>query len=110
MFLPAFQELYLSGGRLEDIRNYSFTRRDSIEIASHRYFRKAIAENEYNRDHQDLIRDRIIRFPYADSAMVNQTADPSEDFSYLYMYRIPVREGMKKLHITLRGKRARYGP
>lgn len=98
-----FQELYLSGGRLEDIRNYSFTRRDSIEIASHRYFRKAIAENEYNRDHQDLIRDRIIRFPYADSAMVNQTADPSEDFSYLYMYRIPVREGMKKLHITLRG-------
>lgn len=44
-----FQELYLSGGRLEDIRNYSFTRQDSIEIASHRYFRKAIAENEYNR-------------------------------------------------------------
>ncbi|MCE8626447.1 hypothetical protein K0F10_18040 [Bacteroides fragilis] len=98
-----FQELWLSGGRLEDIRNYSFTRQDSVEIASHRYFRRAIAENEYNRDHQDLIRDRIIRFPYADSAMVNQTANPSEDFSYLYTYRIPVCEGMKKLHITLRG-------
>ena len=98
-----FQELWLFGGRLEDIRNYSFTRQDSVEITSHRYFRRAIAENEYNRDHQDLIRDRIIRFRYADSAMVNQTANPSEDFSYLYTYRIPVREGMKKLHITLRG-------
>lgn len=99
-----FRELYLSGGRLEDIRNYSFTRQDSIEIASHRYFRKAIARNEYNRDYQDLIRDRIIRFPYAYNAKVNQTANPSEDFSYLYMHRIPVREGMKKLRITLLGK------
>lgn len=98
-----FQALYLSKGRIEDIHNYSLTPKDSVEIASHRYFQRAIAENEYNDKNRDLMRDRIIRFPYVDTAKVNLTADPSQDFSYLYMHQLPAHEGMKKMRITLRG-------
>lgn len=103
--VPArYQALYLSGGRLEDIRNYNLTPKDSAEIASLRYFKRAIAENEYNSNNRDLIRDRIIRLPYADSAKIDQVANPLEDFAYLYKYDVPVKDGMKKLNITLHGK------
>ena len=54
-----------------------------------------------NSRNRDVIRERMIPFPYIDSAMVRQTAVPGKDYIYSYVYSLPVKEGMKKLRLHL---------
>ncbi|WP_373735919.1 tetratricopeptide repeat protein [Bacteroides heparinolyticus] len=96
-----YRALYVSGRTMSDIRNHTLSAADSAEISSHRYFFDHIAENEMNDRNRDLIRNRIIPFPYIDSVMNRQTALPGEDYVYNYVYTLPVTEGMKKLHLRL---------
>lgn len=96
-----YQDLYSGGRSLSDIRNYVLSSSDSTEISRHRYFFDRIAENEMNNRNRDQIRERMIPFPYIDSAMVRQTAVPGEDYIYNYVYSLPVKEGMKKLRLHL---------
>lgn len=100
--VPArYQDLYSGGRSLSDIRNYVLSASDSTEISRHRYFFDRIAENEMNNRNRDLIRERMIPFPYIDSVMVRRTAVPGEDYIYSYTYSLPVKEGMKKLRLRL---------
>jgi hypothetical protein len=99
-----FRQLWSSNSRIEDIRNYNFTSRDSMEITSNRFFRKEIAANEYNRDNADLIRSHMIRFPKRDSVTIVGRPDSVSDFSHLYMQKIRVKEGVRKIRLTLRGQ------
>ena len=96
-----YQDLYSGGRSLSDIRNYVLSSSDSTDISRHRYFFGRIAENEMNSRNRDVIRERMIPFPYIDSAMVRQTAVPGKDYIYSYVYSLPVKEGMKKLRLHL---------
>ncbi|MGI6864312.1 hypothetical protein ACMY0W_12745, partial [Bacteroides sp. KG69] len=66
-----YRFLYVSGRTMSDIRNHTLSAADSAEISSHRYFFDRIAENEMNDRNRDLIRGRMIPFPYIDSAIVS---------------------------------------
>lgn len=100
--VPAkYRELYTTGRKLSDIQNHAVTAADSVEISRHRYFFDRIAENEMNDRNRELIRSRMIPYPYLDSVMVQQTPTPGKDYVYKYAYSVPVTDGMKKLHLRL---------
>lgn len=96
-----YRFLYVSGRTMSDIRNHTLSAADSVEISSHRYFFDRIAENEMNDRNRDLIRGRMIPFPYIDSAIVSGPVVPGEDYVYSYVHTLPVTEGMKKLRLRL---------
>lgn len=96
-----YRDLYLSGRRIYDIHNNVLTAEDSMEISSNRYFFERIAENEMNDRNRDLVRERMIPYPYIDSVMVHETMPNGEDYVYSYVYTMPVAEGMKKLRVRL---------
>lgn len=96
-----YKDLYLSGRTIYDIHNNVLTAEDSIEISSNRYFFGRIAENEMNDRNRDLIRERMIPYPYIDSVKVRETLPTGKDYVYNYVYTMPVVDGMKKLRVHL---------
>ncbi|MGL4851239.1 MAG: hypothetical protein ACRC3Z_01110 [Phocaeicola sp.] len=99
-----YKQLWLSGSKIDDIKNYSFTPKDSIEISTNRFYRKDIVENEYKRDNLNLYRADMIRFPQHSKEIIIEKPTSDTDLSYVYIQNIKVKEGVNKLKLTLKGK------
>ncbi|MGL5689765.1 MAG: hypothetical protein ACRDD8_03000 [Bacteroidales bacterium] len=94
----AYYENDLSTMNLEN-RTLSYA--DSVQIALNRFKWNEIAINEYNKENADLIKKSMITLPDADSSIMTITANPDNDFKFMYHHRIPLIEGLRKFDICL---------
>ncbi|MGL4806841.1 MAG: hypothetical protein ACRC26_10900, partial [Bacteroidales bacterium] len=94
----AYYENDLSTMNLEN-RTLSYA--DSVQIALNRFKWDEIAINEYNKENADLIKKSMITLPDADSSIMTITANPDNDFKFMYHHRIPLIEGLRKFDICL---------
>ncbi|NCC09401.1 MAG: hypothetical protein EOM31_02675 [Bacteroidia bacterium] len=99
-----YRKLYTSGQTLEDIVNPAMTDQDSIDIAKHRYFYGKIAENETKKRRQKEIFGKMVPYPYEETMQLDSIVTTDSDFVYYYKHVQPVLQGMKSLHLTMKGR------
>lgn len=96
-----FRTFYANNSSTLDMSNRTLTFSDSAEIAQNRLKWNLIAQNEYNKENIETIKQTIITLPYSDSAIFVTTPNPDTDFKYMYNYRLPLKEGIRKLSVYL---------
>lgn len=96
-----YRKYYLNEVSTMNMDNQTLSYADSVGIALNRFKWDKIAVNEYNKENADLIKQGLITLPYADSSIITMTVNANEDFKYMYHYRIPLIEGLRKFDVCL---------
>ena len=91
-----YRNIYLRGLTIDSLENKSLTERDSLELSRHTYDFRAIARNENKKQNQDAYRRHMVSFPLIDSAHLEQTINPNQEFVYLYSRDIDVTPQIQK--------------
>lgn len=96
-----YRPYYLNDISTMNMNNQTLSYSDSVDIALKRFKWDDIAVNEYNKENSELIKKSMITLPYADSSIMSVTVNGNDDFKYMYHYRIPLTEGLRKFDVSL---------
>lgn len=99
-----YRDLFQAGTRPTEVQNYAVSEQDSVEITEHRYFNDQIVYNELKDSHRESMFKKLVPYPYVDGVRYSVTLNNPQDFTYLYTQEYPVKAGMKKLHVHLKGR------
>lgn len=102
-----FRDLYESERNVDDIDNFIFTEKDSINIAEHRYFFDQIAFNEVAIARKDETFNSMVPFPYFEDKnefRLDTIAEIGKDFMFYYEQDYPVTPGLKSVRIAMESR------